>query len=219
LNAPAFPLPGKAGVAYLQETVCSGYKKGGIDVLTGIFRFAAAVAVLVLAGASICPAQDTSPVRISFDRVSKRTDLVTGRTLPNYVQAQRGSFQFFYGRLDTPENGFWYFFDGRRFQSVDRTLFIRKLKTTGTWVIAGTGRWGEPDQTKDAVVPAAHPNTNCEILHHAVSFIPLNSATGKPEPRVHVLLEDLELIQWHPYHHWLAEESQETIEAKRGVVY
>jgi hypothetical protein len=146
-------------------------------------------------------------------------DIVTGRRLPNYTQAQRGSIQFFYGRLDTPENGFWYFFDGRRFQTIARTLFIRKLKSTGTWVIAGTGRWGEPDQTKSAAVPTAHPNTNCEIEHHAVSFIPLNPATHKPESRVYVLLDDLELIQWLPYNHWLVNESQEEIESKRGIVY
>ena len=188
-------------------------------MLTGIVRIIAAVAVFVLAGGEICPAQDTSPVRISFDRASKRIDLVTGRTLTDYTKAQRGSFQFFNGRLDTPENGFWYFFDGRRFQAADRTLFIRKLKSTGTWVIAGSSRWGETDQTKSATVPTAHPNTNCEILHHAVSFIPLNPSTGKPEPRVYVLLDDLELIQWHPYNHWLANDSQKTIEAKRGVVY
>ena len=163
--------------------------------------------------------QNASPVRISFDKDSKRIDLVTGRTLPNYTQAQRGSLQFFYGRLDTPENGFWYFFDGRRFQSADRTLFIRKLKPSRTWVIAGTSRWGEADQTKGAKVPAAHPNTNCEIEHHAVSFIPLNPQTGKPESRAYVLLEDLELIQWLPYNHWLATDSQDQIEAKKGTVF
>jgi hypothetical protein len=194
-------------------------QEGGIDVLTGFVRIAAAIAVLVLAGGEVCPAQDTSPVRISFDRASKRVDLVSGRTLPNYTRAQRGSFQFFQGRLDTPENGFWYFFDGRRFQAIDRTLFIRKLKYTETWVIAGTSRWGEADQTGTSAVPTAHPNTNCEILHHAVSFIPLNPSTGQPEPRVHVLLNDLELIQWHPYNNWLINDSQETLESKRGVVY
>jgi hypothetical protein len=174
--------------------------------------------LLLLFGWSAYP-QEASPVRLSFDRHSKRMDIVTGKQAPNYTLAQRGSIQFYYGRLDTPENGFWYFFDGRRFQPIERTLFIRKVKATGTWVIAGTSRWGEADQTKNATVPTAHPNTNCEIEHHAVSFIPLNPATKKPEPRVHVLLEDLELIQWHPYNHWLINDTQEQIEAKAGVVY
>jgi hypothetical protein len=163
--------------------------------------------------------QDVTPVRISFDRHSKRMDIVTGKQVPNYTQAQRGSIQFFQGRLDTPEKGFWYYFDGRRFQPIERTLFIRKLKSTGTWIIAGTSRWGEADQTKNAQAPTAHPNTNCEIEHHAISFIPLNPTTGKPDPRIYVLVEDLELIQWHPYNHWLVNESQEQIEKKAGVVY
>jgi hypothetical protein len=162
--------------------------------------------------------RNTSPVRISFDRDSKRTDIVTGKELPDYTRARRGSIQFFYGRLDTPEDGFWYFFDGRRFQPIERTLFMRKLKSTGTWVIAGTGRWGEPDQTNNTATPTAHPNVNCEVMHHAVSFIPLDAA-GRPEPRVYVLLEDLELIQWLPYDHWLVNESQREIESRRGIVY
>ncbi len=164
-------------------------------------------------------AQDDSTVRISFERESKRIDIVTGKTLPNYTKAQRSSLQFFNGRLDKPENGFWYYFDGRRFQSADRTFFIRKLKYIGTWVIAGSGRWGEADQTKSAIVPTAHPNTNCEIEHHAVSFIPLNPATGKADPRVYVLLEDLELIQWRPYNHWLVTMPQKELESLKGIVY
>ena len=180
---------------------------------------AAVAAVLVLAfGGSAC-AQDESPVRISFDRESTRTDIVTGRKLPDYTMAQRGSIQFFNGRLDSPVNGFWYFFDGRRFQQVSRTVFIRKLKFIGTWVIAGTRRWGDEGDTAEGPVPTTHPKTNCEIGHHTVSFIPLNPVTNVPEARVHVLLEDLELIQWKPYDHWLVTDSQEVLESKQGTVY
>lgn len=164
-------------------------------------------------------AQNDRPVRVSFDRRSQRLDIVTGRQVPDYTRAKRGSFRFFQGRLDTPETGFWYFFDGRRFQEAERTLFIRKLPGTGTWLIAGTSRWGEPDQTGSAKIPTAHPNTNCEIGHHAVSFIPLDQSSGREGPRVHVLLEDLELIQWHPYDNWLVTEPQEALEAKKGTVY
>ncbi len=186
---------------------------------TVLFRSLVALAALFPVFGGNSRAQDASPVRISFDRDSKRVDIVTGRNLPNYLLAERGSVQFFYGRLDSPENGFWYYFDGRRFQDIERTLFIRKLNSTDTWLIAGTSRWGEPDQTKSATVPIAHPNINCEIMHHAVSFIPLHPATGKPETRVHVLLEDLELIQWLPYDHWLVNDSQEDIRSKKGYVY
>jgi hypothetical protein len=175
------------------------------------------ILILSLLGSSF--SQDKSPVRISFDKESKRIDIVTNNKLPSYTLVQHGSVEFFQGRLDTPENGFWYFFDGRRFQPIERTLFIRKLKSTGTWVIEGTSRWGESDQTKYSTVPTAHPKTNCVIEHHAISFIPLNPTTKKPEPRVYVMLDDLELIQWHPYNNWLVNESQDEIESKKGVVY
>ena len=99
-------------------------------------KTAAVTAFLVLSFGASVSAQDESPVRISFDRESTQTDIVTGRKLPDYTMAQRGSIQFFNGRLDSPVNGFWYFFDGRRFQQVSRTVFIRKLKFIGTWVIA-----------------------------------------------------------------------------------
>ena len=188
-------------------------------MLTGIVKAAIFISILILACWVSSLAQNTSPVRISFDRDSKRIDIVTGKQLPNYTQAQRGSIQFFNGRLDTPENGFWYFFDGRRFQTVARTVLIRKLKHTGTWIIVGTSRYGEPDQTKNTEVPTAHPNINLVIYHNAVSFIPLNPATKEPEPRVYVLLDDMELIQWYPYNNWLVNESQEEIESKEGIVY
>ena len=180
-------------------------------------RHIVTLVALMLGGTALT--QENTPVRISFDSASARVDIVTGKTIPNYTQVQRGSIQFFQGRLDKPEKGFWYFFDGRRFQNIERTLFIRKMKNVGTWVIAGSGRWGEADQTKEKKVPSAHPNTNCEIEHHAVSFIPLDPSTGAPEARVFVLVEDLELIQWHPYNHWIATDSQQQLEAKEGVVY
>jgi hypothetical protein len=188
-------------------------------LLTGIVKAAVFIPFLVLACGMSSFAQNTSPVRISFDRDSKRIDIVTGKQLPNYTSAQRGSIQFFLGRLDTPENGFWYFFDGRRFQTIERTVFIRKLKHTGTWVMVGTSRYGESDQTKNKEVPTAHPNINLVIYHNAVSFIPLNPATKAPESRVYVMLDDMELIQWHPYNHWLVNDTQAEIESKEGIVY
>ena len=155
-------------------------------------------------------AQDDTPVRISFDSNSERIDIKTGEKLPNYTQAQRGSIQFYRGRLDTPENGFCYFFDGRRFQDIEHLSFIRKLPGIGCWVIA-TQESNNPN-------PSVHPKQNCEIEHHAVSFIPLDS-NGKPQPKVYVLLEDLELIQCAPYDHWLANDTQEQLESKKGVIY
>ncbi|MFC1608451.1 hypothetical protein ACFL47_10830, partial [Candidatus Latescibacterota bacterium] len=44
-------------------------------------------------------ADDTTPVKIAFDQNAKRLDLVTGKEVPSYTLAQRGSVQFFFSRL------------------------------------------------------------------------------------------------------------------------
>ncbi|MBN1290703.1 MAG: hypothetical protein JXB48_02605 [Candidatus Latescibacteria bacterium] len=179
-------------------------------MLKNLAKMSIIAAVFYLAVCISAFAQDDAPVRISFDRNSERIDIKTGKKLPDYTQAQRGSIQFYRGRLDTPENGFCYFFDGRRFQDIDHLLFIRKLPSIGCWAIATKGSNDE--------YSSGHPKQNCEIEHHAVSFIPLDK-NGKPQPKVYVLLEDLELLQLAPYDHWLANDTQEQLEAKKGVIY
>ena len=169
-----------------------------------------AAAVMIIAASFNSYGQDNTPVRIVFDTNAKRIDIVTGKQLPEYTQAQRGSFQFFNGRLDKPDNFFWYYFDGRRNQDIDKLAFIRNMKSIGTWVIALKG---------DDKIPTAAPNVNCEIEHHAISFIPLNLTTGKPDPRVYVMIEDIHLIQWAPYNHWLAKVSQKEFESMAGRIY
>ncbi len=168
--------------------------------------------------------KDISPVRIVFDKNAQRIDIMTGKQIPNYTQVQRGSIQFFLGRLDTPENGFWYYFDGRRFQGIDNMAFMRKMPTIGCWIIATDGGSGSQTQTDTTrvktppTVPTRHPQQNCEIWHHVISFIPLDK-NGQPQPKVYVKLEDLHLIQWRPYDHWLATETQDQVEAKKGTIY
>jgi len=155
-------------------------------------------------------AKSEPPVRIQFDENSKRIDIVTGKKLQKYTLAQRGSFQFYLGRLDTPLKGIWYFFDGRRYRSTEDLAFIRKMASIGCWIIAG--------DSHSEGTPKSHPKQNCEIIHHAVSFIPLNDK-GQPEQRVYVLLEDLDKIQWKDYDHWLATDTQDQLESKKGVIY
>ncbi len=180
-------------------------------------HFAVGLIMAVLALGGTAHPQEEPPVRISFDCASARTDIVTGRVLPDYTQAVRGSIRFYNGRLDTPEEGFWYYFATRYFQPIDHTLFIRKLNGTGTWIIGGTGWDGSPQE--GGPVPSAHPTVNSAIVHNAVSFIPIDSRTGKPDGRVYVLLDNLELIQWKPYNHWLVTDSQAELESKRGRMY
>ena len=180
------------------------------------------VSVIVFLVTAICMnvlAQDQSPVRIVFDTDAKRIDLMTGKQIPNYTQAKRGSIQFYLGRLDTPVNGFWYSFDGRRFQNVDDLVFMRKMPSIGGWAVQSTrgrGRQGQ-DQTSNTI-PSTHPWQNVEVQHNVISFIPLDS-NGRPQPKVYVLLNDLELIQRAPYDHWIVNDTQEQIRAKKGVVY
>lgn len=173
-------------------------------------------AVLALAACLNAFAQNESPVRIAFDNHSKRIDIVTGKALPNYTRAQRGSFQFFFGRLDTPDNFFWYYFDGRRNQYINNVALMRKMQPQGVWAILGTG--GRYDSASDRTV-RTNPITIAEVQHHAVSFIPLNPATQKSDPRVYVLVEDMNLIQFAPVNHWMATLGQKEYESEKGKKY
>ena len=160
--------------------------------------------------------QSETPVRIEFDKNSERIDLVTGEILPLYTQAQRGSFQFFNSRLDKPDKGFWYYFDGRRFQNVERVALIRKMPSLGAWaILSSAGRYDNPD---DRTV-RTNPISICEIEHHAVSFIPLNPDTHQPDRRVYLLIDDMYLIQWAQVDHWMATKTQEELESEKGTKY
>ena len=180
------------------------------------------VSVIVFLVTAICMnvlAQNQSPVRIVFDTDAQRINLMTGKQIPNYTQAQRGSIQFYIGRLDTPVNGFWYFFDGRRFQNVDNLAFMRKMPSIGCWLIyPGLYTGSSVGDNTQGPIPTEHIRENVEVWHNAISFIPLDS-NGRPQPKVYVLLNDLELIQWAPYNHWMVNDTQEQIRAKKGVVY
>ena len=130
-------------------------------------------------------AQAAAPVKIEFEADSKRIDLLTEKNLPDYKEAEKGSFRFFTGRLDEPETVVYYFHDGRR--SVDKKN-LRSMekynRNYAQWKLRFTsGRRDVPQY-----IPRIHTL--------AVSFIPLNPSTGKPEKRVYVLLDDLKLIDW-----------------------
>jgi hypothetical protein len=180
-----------------------------------ILKIAGIAAVLIMVVYGNSYAQDQTPVRIVFDKNSKRIDIITGKQLPNYTFVQRGSIEFYQGRLDKPEKGFWYFFDGRSFQNSASLALIRKMPNLGAWAIIGGGGWRG---TENSTVQT-NPISICEIGHHAVSFIPLNPTTKKPEPRVYVLLDDLYIIQWKEVHHWVATKSQEEFESEEGIIF
>ena len=126
-------------------------------------------------------AQNESPVRIEFDINSKRTDLITGKKLPDYKFAKRGSIQFFLGRLDKPDYFVNYFHDGVRKADIKSLKSMEKVQPQfAVW------RLNYKSGSK-----------NTPRIHHlAVSFIPLSTSTKETERKIYILLNDLELIDW-----------------------
>lgn len=123
-------------------------------------------------------AQSNSPVKIAFDEKSQRTDLITGKQLPDYKMAQRGSFQFFLYKLDKPDNYFEFYHDGVRQGRLEDLSSMEKVQPKfAIW------RLNYKDGGK-----------NTPRIHHlAISFIPLTDQ-NKPDRRVYLLLNDLKLI-------------------------
>ncbi len=126
-------------------------------------------------------AQNVSPVKVAFDEKSERIDLVTGKKLPNYTLAKRGSFQFFLDRLDSPDEYFNYYHDGVNKGYPRNYDYIKKYQGQyDIWItITKNGGRNSP-----------------RIHHKAVSFIPLSLKDKKPERRVYILMNDLSLITW-----------------------
>ena len=150
-----------------------------------ILKITGITAVLLMVILMNSFAQDNSPVRIEFDDDSKRIDIITGGELPEYTHAQEGSFQFFLGRLDEPDNFINYFHDGlRRVYIKELALMRKEQERFAIWALVWKNGRG------------LHPTYGPRIHHLAVSFIPLVPSTGKPERRVYLLLNDLKLIEW-----------------------
>ena len=148
-------------------------------------KITAIAAVLIMVILINSFAQEKSPVRIEFDEDSKRIDLITGRELPDYIYAQAGSFQFFMGRLDEPDNFINYFHDGlRRVYIKELALMRKEQERFAIWALVWKNGRG------------LHPTYGPRIHHLAVSFIPLAPSTGKQQRRVYFLLNDLKLIEW-----------------------
>ena len=124
--------------------------------------------------------QNESAVRIAFDDKSERIDLITAENLPNYTLAQRGSIQFFLDRLDTPDKTLTFYHDGVQNVSYDALILIEKVQSEFSI-------WRLRYKNGSKNTPRIH--------HKAVSFVPVG-ADGKTGKRVHVLLDDLTLIEW-----------------------
>jgi len=152
---------------------------------------------------------NTSPVRIVFDNNSERIDIATEKQLPNYTQAQRGSFQFYDKRLDSPTDHINYMFSTMRKANIKDIVLMRKMHQQNVWALSGSGRILG---LKIIIVADI-------VKEYSVSFIPLNPTTRKPESRVYVLLQDMYLIQWADVDHWAATKSQAEYESEKGILH
>jgi hypothetical protein len=151
-----------------------------------------------------------STVSIAFDTHSDRIDMVTGKKLPDYTQAQREGFQFYEGRLDSPTDHLSYMFSIVATIQINDILRMRKIHAQDIWAITNSNE-------KNTLL------VSNLIKVYAVSFIPINPETHKPDPRVFVLLEDLYCIQWAPIGPLdkisISTESQSRFESVEGTQY
>ncbi|MCE5250981.1 hypothetical protein LLG96_12245 [bacterium] len=167
------------------------------------------VLFLMIGMNSFAQKTDTTPVRILFDKNSERIDIVTGKQLPDYTQARRGSFQFYDKRLDSPTDQIQYMFSSMVSSNVKDIVLMRKIHSQNVWALSGSG---DILDLKTIIVADI-------VKEYAVSFIPLNPTTQKPDRRVYVLLQDMYLIQWADVDHWAATKSQTEYESEKGIVY
>ena len=167
------------------------------------------VPLLLISINSFTQDTNTSPVRIVFDNNSERIDIATGKQLPNYTQSQRGSFQFYDKRLDSPTDHINYMFSTMISSNVKDIVLMRKLHAQNVWGLSGSGN----------ILGLKTIIITDIVKEYSISFIPLNPTTKKPDRRVYVLLQDLYLIQWAEVDHWAATKSQAEYESEEGIVH
>ncbi len=176
-----------------------------------LLKIAGVAAVLTLIVCTDSFTQDTnsSPVRIVFDKNSQRIDIATGKQLPDYTQAKRGSFRFYEGRLDSQTDRIDYMFSTMISSNVKDIVLMRKMHPQNVWALSGSG-----NILRLKIIIVADI-----VKEYSVSFIPLNPTTPTPDRRVYVLLKDLYLIQWADIDHWAATKSQAEYESEKGTLY
>jgi len=128
--------------------------------------------------------ENETPVRIEFDPDAKRIDMLSGREVPAYEFARRGTFRFYSGRLDEPEDFVRYFHDGRRTAPLKNLRSMEKFKKSHSqWRLRFTTRGDSPQY-----IP--------RVYSLAVSFVPLRRGAMEEDGRVYLPLDDLRLIDW-----------------------
>ncbi len=119
-------------------------------------------------------------VRIEFDAGAKRLDILTGKTVPDVTNVERGSVRFHLSRLDTPDEFFNFYHDGLRRANISDLESMEKAQPRfAIWRLRF--RSGSKNTPR--------------VQHQAISFTPLG-VDGKPGERVYMRLDDLRLIDW-----------------------
>jgi len=155
--------------------------------------------------------QKSTPVKIAFDTHSKRIDMLSGLSLPDYTLVERGSVRFYDARLDNPVDTLCFMFAAMSRQQIDSLALLRKLSHPNIWSFVSK---------RGDIVEGLNPVMSADIVKmYAVSFIPLNPSSKKPAAKVHVLLTDMYSIQWGEVDSWLANKSQTEYEAQKGSWY
>lgn len=122
-------------------------------------------------------ADEGTPVKIEYDENSERVDFVSGKQVPEYEYAERGSIRFYLWDIHDPQDHFTYLHDGVRTVPVENMVSMVKVQEQfSVWIISmKSGSRNSP-----------------RLRELAVSFIPID----KPGERVYLKMSDMKQIVW-----------------------
>jgi len=144
-------------------------------------KLAGLIAVLIMLVPLNSFAQNEPPVGIEIDSKSERIDLITGKQIPDYKQAVRGSVQMFLERLDTPEDAVRYIRGGIMVPKLNDLRSLTKYQPRlDFWYI----------NFKSGAIHSG------PVIQKAISFVPLSLTKNEPAERVYLLLNDMQAIIW-----------------------
>jgi|GEM_PF-5897538 len=128
-------------------------------------------------------AQEAAGVKIVFDEISERIDIVSKKQVPAYEFAQRGSIRFYLWDIHQPQEYFTYLHDGVRTVPIDDMASMEKVQDPfAAW-----------DQFSVWIIDWKSGNRNSPRLRElAISFIPME----KPGERVYLKMSDMKQIVW-----------------------
>ena len=155
---------------------------------TGLMTAFMAVMLLLMAFADAF-ADESTPVKISFDELAERVDIVSKTPVPDYEFAQRGSLRFYLWDINDPQNFFTYLHDGVRTVPIENMISMEKVHDPhGAW-----------DSFAVWIITMKSGNRNSpRIRELGVSFIPLESSASGMQPgeRVYLKMSDMKEIIW-----------------------